>query len=214
MYQLSLDDLGEWEEVINGNLPKVANFLKDQPLTQIYPHPTQVFKPLKLVQPDQVRVVMIAQDPYYSKGQANGLAFSTNAKKLPSSLLNMQKEIKRSYPESVFTGKGDLAAWADQGVLLINSSFTVREGQPLSHTRIGWRECVEDIIRHIESLSQTCVYLLLGRHAQAFAPQKSRNPIIKVVHPSGQSCWRGFIGSDCFVKVNSYLHDNPINWSF
>ena len=213
MYQLKTDQLGEWEPIIAPFLEPIQESLFKETGT-IFPPASKVFAPLELVQPSVVRVIILGQDPYPRSGQADGLAFSTGANALPSSLRNMQKEIICTFPDAVFTGTGNLTPWCGQGVLLINTTFTVMDGKPLSHAKLGWSKCVDAIIEHIESLPQPCTYLLFGRHAQQFAPAQTMNTVVNAIHPSGQSCWRGFIGSNCFQEVSSSVTGKHIDWSF
>ena len=213
MYLLDTARLGDWEPVIGHVLGPIQGELSKEERS-ILPPAREVFVPLELVQPSEVRVVILGQDPYPKPGQADGLAFSTRSDSLPSSLRNIQKEIARTFPDVAFTGKGCLAAWARQGILLINTTFTVVEGCPLSHKSLGWTRCVSAIIQHLETLQTPCVYLLFGKNAQRFAPPLTTNTVISTVHPSGQSCWRGFIGSNCFLEVNKSIKGEPIDWGF
>ncbi len=178
----------------------------------VFPPYNKVFHALELTSPGNIKCVIIGQDPYYNPGQANGLAFSVNPKvALPKSLRNIYKELfyEFGYP---IPKNGCLDDWAKQGVLLLNASLTVTQGEPNSHSRLGWQTFTDDRIKKIDTLDKPIVYLLWGKYAQSKA-ELIHNPkacIIKTSHPSPLSANRGFFCSDCFKKCNRYLKENGI----
>lgn len=184
----------------------------------VYPPVEQVFRALELTSPDEVKVVIIGQDPYHEEGQANGLAFSVSEGIiLPPSLVNIYKELNREYNYPIPRHNGVLDPWAKQGVLLLNASLTVREGHANSHAKLGWMTFTDQIISALDKLDQPIVYLLWGN----FALKKKElihNPLSSVVscaHPSPLSANRGFFDSDCFKQVNELLKEQgltPIDW--
>lgn len=156
--------------------------------------------------PKQVKVVIVGQDPYPTKGDATGLAFSVNrSEKLPKSLQNIFKELKSDL--DVTRDSGDLSDWQSQGVFLINRVLTVPIGQANGHKNIGWEIFTETIIKYLGE--QGAVALLMGAAAQNMASYFSK--CIQVAHPSPLSAYRGFFGSKPFSRINSLL-DDPINW--
>ncbi len=183
----------------------------------IYPPKAQIFSALELTPPQNVKVVILGQDPYHGYGQAHGLAFSVNPDiKIPPSLRNIYKELELEYHVPVHR-TGDLRDWAKQGVLLLNPILTVREHQPLSHQKIGWQLFTNEILKALNQMDQPMVFILWGSKARE-AKKILTNPahlIIESAHPSPLSASRGFFGSNCFKRANEYLaahHENPINW--
>ncbi len=196
--------------------------------------PADPWRALRLTPLADVRIVILGQDPYHGPGQAQGLAFSvTNGIKCPPSLRNIFQEIARD--ERVNPGTlqaspdGDLTRWAQQGVLLLNTVLTVRQGQAASHARLGWQVITERIIEAVAQSPEPVAFLLWGNHAQALAPLiQSGNRaapaltaprlILKANHPSPLSARRGatpFIGCGHFGQVNDWLIQqgtNPIEW--
>ena len=184
---------------------------------KIYPRNTDIFKAFELTPYSEVKVVVIGQDPYHGLDQANGLAFSVNTGiKLPPSLKNIFKELKRDL--NIETPKhGNLEKWATQGVLLINSTLTVRAGTPNSHQQLGWNKFTDSVIQLLSAKKNGIVFLLWGKFAQE--KEKLINHINHHIlissHPSPFSAHRGFIGSNHFSKTNLILKSNnisPINW--
>ncbi|MBM7453441.1 uracil-DNA glycosylase [Acholeplasma morum] len=179
----------------------------------IYPPKTNLFQAFKLTPLNQVKVVIIGQDPYHNPNQANGLAFSVNENvTLPPSLKNIYKEIERSFGYSM-SNNGALSSWAKQGVLLLNTILTVEENKPLSHQNKGWETFTLEIIKALNALKQPICFLLFGQHAKQYEKHLN-NPnhlVLKTVHPSPLSAHRGFIGSDVFKKCNDYLKDKEIS---
>lgn len=183
----------------------------------IFPRRENIFRSLQLVQPDEVKVVILGQDPYHNFNQADGLAFSvSNFQSLPPSLINIFIEIENDLNIKI-QKKGDLENIAKQGVLLLNSILTVEKNNPGSHKNIGW-EKLTDIIISALSLMGNIVFILWGN----FAKKKSNlidnniNLVINSSHPSPFSAHKGFFGSKPFSKCNDYLISKgkePINWN-
>lgn len=178
----------------------------------IYPPIDNIYRALSLVKPEDVKVVILGQDPYINEGQANGLAFSVSSgMEVPPSLKNIYKELDREYG----MGKkmdGDLSSWAKQGVLLLNASLVTKAHQAGSLCNIGWNDFTNEIIRAIDSLNRPIVYLLWGNFAKKakrfiVSPQAC---ILETSHPSPLSVRHGFLGSDCFKKCNDYLKEHGL----
>jgi len=183
----------------------------------IYPLSQNVFAALNAVSPQNVKLVLIGQDPYHRKGQAHGLSFSVQrGNKTPPSLQNMFKEMKTDIGKEP-AEHGDLTRWAEQGVLLLNAVLTVEEGKPLAHKGKGWEKFTDAVIDYINEASPPCVFLLWGNYAKNKGKRidKSRHAIITGIHPSPLSANRGFFGTKPFSKVNSKLIElgrEPIVW--
>ena len=183
----------------------------------IFPRRENIFRSLQLVQPDEVKVVILGQDPYHNFNQADGLAFSvSNFQSLPPSLINIFIEIENDLNIKI-QKKGDLENIAKQGVLLLNSILTVEKNNPGSHKNIGWEKLTDIIISSL-SLMGNIVFILWGN----FAKKKSNlidnniNLVINSSHPSPFSAHKGFFGSKPFSKCNDYLISKgkePINWN-
>lgn len=169
----------------------------------IYPLKENVFKAFELTSPEEVKVVLLGQDPYHTPGQAQGLAFSLpdNAPTQPS-MRNILKELESDIGESRHSQ--DLTSWGEQGVLLLNASLTVKEGQPNSMTK-DWEQVTKWFIKAIDNLPQPIVFILWGKNAQSFMLMISNKDIIYSAHPSPFSASRGFFGSKPFSKTNELL---------
>lgn len=187
--------------------------------TTVFPPREQLFACLDAVSPEQVRVVILGQDPYHEPGQANGLAFSVcPGTKLPPSLQNILKELQADLqlpPQA----NGDLRPWAEQGVLLLNTVLTVEQGKANSHRDFGWQTFTDAIIDALANCPQPMAFILWGAQAQkkerAITHAAAPRLILKSPHPSPLSVYRGFYGSRPFSQVNSFLlqHDQPpIDW--
>lgn len=183
----------------------------------IFPEKDSVFKALELVEPSKVKVVILGQDPYHGKGEANGLAFSVNKGiKLPPSLKNIYKELETDL--DIWTpNHGDLTKWASQGVLLLNSVLTVYEDQPSSHYLFGWEQFTGEIVCNLSKNYDNIVFVLWGRKAQmkSHLIDKTKHLVIETPHPSPFSVHKGFFGSKPFSKINNYLksvNKEPIDW--
>lgn len=184
--------------------------------TNCFPPKNQIFRALELTPFDEVKVVIIGQDPYHGDFQANGLCFSVSDQvKAPPSLQNIYKELKEDLGIEKTTN--ELDDWATQGVLLLNATLTVRAHSPNSHKDLGWERFTNFIIKEISYKKENVVFVLWG----AFAQKKeelidpSKHLIIKSAHPSPFSVHRGFFGGKPFSKINDYLvskGNTPINW--
>ncbi len=193
---------------------KLSEKVKQEYRTQIiYPKGNNIFSSFELCPFDKVKVVIIGQDPYHGKNQANGLCFSVNNKTaLPPSLKNIFRELKNNYPN--FTYKdGDLSNWAKQGVLLLNSILTVRENAPGSHSKFGWEKFTDLVINLISKKKFNVVFLLWGSFAiskKEIIEKKNSHLILTSSHPSPFSAHKGFFGQNHFKKTNNYLEKNGI----
>lgn len=185
---------------------------------EVYPPPEQVFNAFHLTSYEDTRVVILGQDPYHGPGQAHGLCFSvpSDLPKRPPSLINIIKELKDD--EGVELASGDLQSWARQGVLLLNTTLTVRRGHAGSHQRQGWERLTDGVLRALNEKNQRVVFILWGNPARK-KKKLITNPIHKVIeapHPSPLSAYRGFFGSKPFSRANAYLREvglAPIDWS-
>jgi uracil-DNA glycosylase len=178
----------------------------------IFPPKSKRFRAFELTAPDDVRVVILGQDPYHTPGVANGLAFSTDEPVLPPSLGNIFRELVddvRCDPPTT----GDLSPWAKQGVLLLNTALTVEKGKPSSHLHL-WQEFTKTVIAAIVRERPETIWVLWGRKAQSLLLGYPV-PTVTSPHPSPLSAYSGFFGSKPFSKVNRYLSSissNPIDW--
>ncbi|HFI0463484.1 TPA: uracil-DNA glycosylase [Streptococcus suis] len=181
---------------------------------QVYPARDQVFKALELTPFDQVRVVILGQDPYHQPGQAMGLAFSVpNGQKVPPSLRNIYRELSTDL-ESPMPTRTDLTPWAKQGVLLLNTSLTVMAGQANSHQDLGWSRFTDYLIKALSQRQSPLVFVLWGKPAQAKRTliDEGVHTVITSVHPSPLSAYRGFFGSKPFTRINDAIFGPPIDW--
>lgn len=212
-----------WKQVLNSEFDKdyfikLTDFVRSEYLSgkTVYPAPANVFNAFNLCPFDKVRVVIIGQDPYHEPGQAHGLCFSVqNGVKNPPSLINIYKEIENDLGRKSITN-GDLTKWAEQGVLLLNSTLTVQAHAAASHAGKGWEQFTDAVISALTT-RKNIVYLLWGSYAQKKAEfvNTSENLILKSVHPSPLSAHRGFFGNHQFSTANEYLTKNgssQINW--
>lgn len=178
----------------------------------IYPNWENIFLALNLCPLNKTKVVIIGQDPYHNSKQATGLAFGVPSKEpLPPSLNNIFKEVETDLnikPEK----NGNLSRWAEQGVLLLNTTLTVRKNQPTSHQNKGWEILTDTIINIISEKKSNIVFILWGKLAQSKKNliHKSNHLILESTHPSPLSAYRGFFGSRHFSQTNSYLVQNKI----
>lgn len=215
--QFDLTRLGAWADLpfFGQALPDIADRLS-QESDPIFPPAERVFAALERCQPDATRVLILGQDPYHTPGKADGLAFS-----IPQdfggrldSLGNILKEIESDLgtPRS----RTDLADWADQGVLLLNTALTVPQGRAGGHKSIGWKRLVHDVLDRLDTKPRAAVFW--GRPAQAFG-KHLKNPDhlrIETAHPSPLSVHRGFFGSRPFSTINDWLANHgetPVNWA-
>jgi uracil-DNA glycosylase len=184
----------------------------------VYPSDELVFNALSQTPFDRVRVVIVGQDPYHGPGQAHGLAFSVpkELKKLPPSLKNIYKELESDLGIAP-ASHGCLQKWAEQGVLLLNVTLTVKESEPLSHHNVGWETFTDAIIRKLAQKQEPIIFVLWGnnainkcRHIHEMA-ENSQHTILTAAHPSPFSSYKGFFGCRHFSKINALLKQ-PIDW--
>ena len=198
---------------------KFWNIIKKEYETKtIYPAYENIFNALKLTPYNNVKVVIIGQDPYHGEGEAHGLAFSVlDGVKIPPSLVNIYKELKSDLGIDI-PKSGNLTKWAKNGVLLLNNALTVIKDQANSHQNIGWNLFTDYIIKILNQKETPVVFILWGRNAQS-KEKLITNPnhyIIKSAHPSPLSANNGFFGSKPFSKANNFLikkNIDPIDWS-
>jgi len=198
---------------------KLEVFLnKEYETKKIYPPQDKIFTAFELCSCDNLKVVILGQDPYHQINQAQGLAFSTPTSiKNPPSMINIIKEVISDIGKCECLD-GDLTPWAKQGVLLINTVFTVENSKPKSHDKIGWKIFSDNIIKYIDENFDNIVFVLWGANAISKTKliDENKHHIISSVHPSPLSSYRGFFGSKPFSKANTYLlehNKDAINWS-
>ncbi len=214
----------DWDDILKGEFEKpyylaLREFLKaEYSSRRIYPDMYHIFNALKVTPYNDVRVVILGQDPYHGAGQAHGLCFSVpSGIEKPPSLQNIFKEIHEELGCPI-PSHGDLSYWAQQGVLLLNTSLTVREGAPSSHSGKGWELFTDRIISLVNALPHPVVFLLWGSHARSKKTllTNPRHLILESAHPSPLSAYRGFFGNGHFRKTNEFLTANganAIDWS-
>lgn len=184
----------------------------------VYPPPRSIFRAFELCPFDAVKVVILGQDPYHGKGQANGLSFAVNeGVGLPPSLQNIFKEIESDLGQSVVHRNGDLSRWAKQGVLLLNATLTVKAHQAGSHQGKGWEAFTDAAITALSREREHLVFVLWGNYAKAKGAHIDRNKhlVLESAHPSPFSANNGFFGSKPFSRANEYLMAHgidPIDW--
>ena len=192
-------------------------FRAEYSTTTVFPPAGRIFAAFDACPFDDVRVVILGQDPYHGYGQANGLSFSVNpGVEIPRSLQNIYKELQSDLGVTP-PPSGDLSRWAEQGVLLLNATLTVRAANAGSHQGHGWEEFTDAAVRALAERREGLVVILWGAYAQrkgAFI-DRTRHCVIESPHPSPLSASRGFFGSRPFSRANAYLTSigkNPINW--
>jgi uracil-DNA glycosylase len=197
----------------------IVNFLKVERNAgkTIYPPGPLIFNAFEQTPFDNVKVVLLGQDPYHGAGQAHGLCFSVQMGiKPPPSLVNMYKELRTDIGMEI-PNHGNLEKWARQGVLMLNTALTVEAGQPMSHSKIGWEQFTDSVIRKVSDVKSGVVFLLWGRFAQGKAAliDASKHHILTAAHPSPFSANNGFFGCRHFSKTNEILLAqglDPIDW--
>lgn len=214
-----------WKEQLKGEFDKeyftrltglVRREYADPQLT-IYPPASRIFSAFDLVPFDQVKVVIIGQDPYHGPGQANGLSFSVNPGiDIPPSLRNIFKEISADTGAPA-PADGDLTRWARQGVLMLNATLTVRAHQPKSHSGLGWERLTDAAVAALNEHRDNLVFLLWGSDAirKGTMIDRNRHLVLTAAHPSPLSAYRGFFGCRHFSQANAYLSAHgisPILW--
>ena len=206
------------EEFSKPYFEELTRFVKEEYATRrIYPRGSNIFRAFDKCPLDKLKVVIIGQDPYHGPGQAHGLCFSVDeGVPHPPSLQNIFKEVAADIGTPIPTS-GNLDRWAEQGVLLLNAVLTVREHEAASHAGKGWEQFTDAVVRKIAERKRGVVYLLWGSYAQkkGAIANPAENCILKAVHPSPLSAYRGFLGCKHFSKANEYLlsrGETPILW--
>lgn len=217
-----------WKEILEAEFSKpyfitLSNHLKNEYKNlEIYPSRENVFRAFSLTPFNEVKVVILGQDPYHGPGQAEGLSFSVpKEQKTPPSLKNIYKELSADidlYPPFKMPEHGNLINWSNQGVLLLNAVLTVRANQPGSHKDIGWHSFTENIIKSLSNNSENLVFMLWGAFAKSKIPliDSTKHLVLTAAHPSPFSASNGFFGCKHFSKCNKYLKLNriqEINWN-
>lgn len=204
----------DWEKI-----KELETFLQKEEVSKtIFPPKNARFKALELCSPSTTKVIILGQDPYHGEGQAMGLSFSVpKEQKLPPSLKNIYKELSEDIGIPVPT-YGDLTAWAQQGVLLLNTVLTVEKSKAGAHQKKGWEIITKKILQNLNDNYSDLVFILWGSPAQKTASfiDEKKHLVIKSVHPSPLSSYRGFFGSRPFSQCNKFLSEkgqDPINWS-
>ncbi len=212
-----------WKEALKGEFDKpyfkdLIAFVKEEYSSQtVYPSEKEIFNAFDHCPLGKVEVVIIGQDPYHGPGQANGLCFSVaDGIRQPPSLQNIFKEIKTDIGTDIPLS-GNLERWADQGVLLLNATLTVRDNTPGSHQNKGWEEFTDAVIRVLSEQKNNLVFLLWGAYAQKKGEivDKRKHLVLQSPHPSPFAAHKGFFGNQHFSKTNEYLSANAkkqINW--
>ena len=212
-----------WKKVLQDEFEKpyfaqLTNFVREEYKTKkIFPPGNMIFSAFDHCPFDKVKVVIIGQDPYHNDGQAHGLCFSVNTGvDFPPSLINIFKEIERDLGKPTPTS-GNLERWADQGVLLLNATLTVQAHSAGSHQGRGWEIFTDAVIRKVAEEKEHVVFMLWGNYAQqkGAVVDGQKHLVLKSVHPSPLSAYRGFIGCGHFSAANEYLTSkglSPINW--
>ena len=213
----------DWKRILQPEFDKpyfeeLTGFVRSEYASrQIFPQGRNIFRAFDKCPFDRLKVVIIGQDPYHGDGQANGLCFSVNdGVAFPPSLQNIFQEVRDDVGTPIPIG-GNLDRWAEQGVLLLNSVLPVRAHEAASHGGRGWEQFTDAVVRAIAERKDGVVYMLWGRYAQrkGAIAGPSRNLILKSVHPSPLSAYRGFFGSRHFSQANAYLASHgkePIVW--
>lgn len=223
----------QWRDILPPDIVRLGDELFDRAARErefslVCPPQEKIFRALQLCPPEKTKVVIIGQDPYHTPGQADGLCFSCAQGKPQPSLMNIFEELKTDmgWPAAQVINT-ELTSWAEQGVLLLNASLTVKAGQANSHSSWGWREFTKGVLRTALELDQPMVVILWGGYAQTLFSEINRRPspnklVIKSSHPSPFSCHKGgadapaFMGSRPFSRANTWLHTSgtqPIDWT-
>lgn len=213
----------DWKEALAEEFDKsyfadLVDFVKKEYLrARVYPQGKNIFRAFDKCPFDDLKVVIIGQDPYHGEGQANGLCFSVgDGIQFPPSLQNIFQEVHADTGAPI-PASGNLDRWAEQGVLLLNAVLTVRAHEAASHAGMGWERFTDAVVRAIAERKKNVVYMLWGSYAQKKASfvDPSANCVLKTVHPSPLSAYRGFFGCRHFSQANAYLESvgkEPIKW--
>lgn len=209
-----------WKEVLKGEFDKgyfkqLVTFLRTEKMAgkTIYPPGNLIFNAFNTTPFRHVKAVLLGQDPYHGPGQAHGLCFSVqDGVPPPPSLVNIFKELHTDTGTPI-PSHGNLTKWAEQGLLLLNTSLTVRRAEPMSHSKIGWADFTNTVIRKVSDLQEHAVFLLWGRFAQEkqVLIDETKHLVLKAAHPSPLSANAGFFGCKHFSKTNEYLAQNGID---
>lgn len=213
-----------WKEKLKGEFEKpyfqeLTSFIKGEyAKSSVYPHPKNIFRAFDLCPFGSVKVIILGQDPYHGKGQANGLSFAVEkGVRLPPSLQNIFKEIQSDIGKALIHTDGDLSRWATQGVLLLNATLTVKAETAGSHQGKGWEEFTDAVIKVLSEEREHLVFILWGNYAKAKGAHidRTKHLVIESPHPSPFSAFSGFFGSKPFSRANAYLitqGKSPIDW--
>jgi len=214
----------DWELILKDEFQKqsferlMKSVANERKRHTIFPSEDNVFTAFNLSSFAKTRIIIIGQDPYHGKGQANGLSFSVpKGEKIPPSLYNILKELQSDLQIPI-TKNGNLKNWANQGILLLNTILTVREKEPRSHQVLGWRSFTDAVISTLSLKKKGLIFLLWGAYAQTKSSliNEKKHHILKTTHPSPLSAYRGFLGCKHFSKTNDLLvkkNQEPIDWS-
>lgn len=209
----------EWKEALSDffateKFAKLTNFVREEYLSKtVYPKPEEVFKAFWLTPFSKVKVVILGQDPYHGIHQAHGLCFSVpKGVTPPPSLKNIYKEIEDDEQIKKDFNDGNLEPWAEQGVFLLNAILTVIAHQPASHSKKGWEEFTDYIIKTLSDKRENLVFILWGNYARSKKTliDQTKHLILESAHPSPFSAYSGFFGSKHFSKANKYLEEHRI----
>jgi len=214
-----------WKAALEGEFKKdymndlKAFLLKEKEEGKIvFPPGNLIFNAFNHTPFQRVKAVILGQDPYHGQGQAHGLAFSVQkGVTVPPSLRSIYKELKNDIEGFTIPGHGELTKWADEGVLLLNATLTVRKGEPASHHNKGWEKFTDQAIIELSEKKKGIIFLLWGKNAQAKMPliDADKHFILKAAHPSPYSAEHGFFGCRHFSKTNQLLKEQglePIDW--
>lgn len=208
------------DEKVQPYFKSILQFLADEKKAGkiIYPAQNEIFSAFKETAYEQLKVVILGQDPYHGPGQAHGLSFSVKpGVKPPPSLKNIFQELKNDLNLAI-PNHGCLNKWANQGVLLLNTALSVEQGQPQSHAKIGWTTFTDNVIRKLNNYPKPLVFLLWGSHAKnkRVLIDEQKHLVLTAAHPSPFSVHQGFYGCRHFSKANAFLETHgrhPIDWS-
>ena len=214
----------DWDEILKDEyeksyFKKMTNFLvKEYKEKTIYPKENEIFKAFRLTPYSNVKVVILGQDPYHDVGQAEGLSFSVKEGiKRPPSLINIYKELFDDLGYNIVEN-GSLVKWANEGVLLLNAILTVEKDKAASHSKIGWEEFTDEVIKKVNEKETPVVFILWGSFARSKKKYitNKKHLVIESAHPSPLSAYNGFFGSRPFSRTNDFLVKNgikPIDWN-
>ncbi|MEO6149343.1 MAG: uracil-DNA glycosylase [Mucilaginibacter sp.] len=222
---MAIDIEASWLKVLGNEFEKdymlkLKQFLKEEKDAGqvVFPKNKDIFNAFNTTPFEKVKVVILGQDPYHGDHQAHGLSFSVQkGVAIPRSLINIYKELKTDIPGFTTPAHGNLQEWAEQGVLLLNATLTVRRSLPASHQKKGWETFTDVVIKKLSDERNGLVFILWGSYAQSKIPliDTAKHHILKSVHPSPLSVERGFWGSKPFSKANEILvkeGKTPIDW--